>query len=191
MYGYELLTRRSDQRRSGSQEPSYARTRMAKKLGLLDQLIFGEWADRDAINRNAEVLSTVEANLDSLRATVQRQSQEILQLRAMFLGLVEVVQGKVAFDDTELESAVKAAYASLTPAPKRQASTDPYRNNPITEPSPEEVAAAKALLVTAQDHHFSRRFAEARAIYQQIVDNYGDTKQAATARQQQDNLRTV
>jgi hypothetical protein len=68
-------------------------------------------------------------------------------------------------------------------------STDPYRGIPTTDPRDEDVAAAKALLAVAQDHHFSRRFQEARAVYQQIVDSHGDTKQAATARQQLENLR--
>jgi hypothetical protein len=164
---------------------------MAEKLGFLNQLMFGNWAERGAINRNAEDLSAVEANIESLQKVVQRQAQEILQLRAMFMGVVEVLQHKTLVDDAELEQAVKAAYTSLAPPPKPLPATDPYRNSPTADASPEDVAAAKALLATAQDHHFSRRFAEARAVYLQIVEKYGDTKQAVTARQQLENLKSA
>ena len=44
------------------------------------------------------------------------------------------------------------------------------------------------LLADAQKHHFGKRFDEARAIYQQIIERYADTKQAATAQQQLENL---
>jgi hypothetical protein len=57
------------------------------------------------------------------------------------------------------------------------------------EPTPEDIAEAKALLKAAQDHHFEKRFVEARAIYADIVERHGHTKQAVTARQQLDNLR--
>ena len=161
---------------------------MAKKLGILNQYLFGEWADRAAINRNAEDLSVVEAGVTELRKLVQQQAQDILRLRAMFMGVVEVLHTKTPFDDAELEGAVQAAWMSLTEPPPQQQATDPYRNTPM-EVSAEEIAAAKALLASAEKHHFSQQFTEARAIYQQIVDNHPNTKQAATARQQLDNLR--
>ena len=163
---------------------------MPQKLGFMNQWLFGEWADRAAINRNAEDLSAVEADVTELRATVQRQSQEILRLRAMFMGVVEVLHAKTPFDDAELERAVQEAWTSLTapPSPPPKMATL-YRDGAPSEPSPADVDAAKALLAAAQDHHFSRRFGEARAIYQQIIDQYGTTKQAAIARQQLENLR--
>lgn len=162
---------------------------MAEKLGILNQMLFGHWAERSAINRNADELSAVESNLGELRTLVQRQAQEILQLRAMFMGVVEVLHSKAPFDDAELESAVDAAWTKLSaPPPKPQPSTDPYRNSP-TDPATADVDAAKALLASAQDHHFSQRFQEARAIYQQVIERYANTKQAATARQQLENLR--
>lgn len=43
----------------------------------------------------------------------------------------------------------------------------------------------------AQDHQFNRQFEEARAIYQQVFERYGNTKQAVVARQQLDNLRNA
>jgi hypothetical protein len=165
---------------------------MAEKLGLLNQWLLGDWAERAAINRNAETLSTVEANLGDLRKLVERQAKELLQLRAMFMGIVEVLQAKSDVDEAELERAVQAAWVKLSPPPPepKPASTDPYRGIP-REPSAEENEAANAMLATAQKYHFSKQFKEARAIYQQIVEQHGDTKQGAVARQQLDNLRNA
>ena len=39
--------------------------------------------------------------------------------------------------------------------------------------------------------YISKQFQEARAIYKQIVERYGDTKQATVARQQIENLRNA
>jgi len=163
---------------------------MAEKLGFLDQMLWGKWADRAAINRNAEDLSNVEADVTALRTLVQRQAAEITQLRAMFMGMVEVLHQRGHLDEGELESAVKAAFLKLSPPPPepKPGPTDPYRGT-TSEPSAEAIEAAKALLATAQKHHFGKRFDDARAVYQQIIDQYADTKQAATARQQLENLR--
>jgi hypothetical protein len=168
---------------------------MASKLGIFSQMMFGEWADRSAINRNAEMLESVEASVSSLQTTVARQAQEILRLRAMVLGVIEVVQSKLPIDDAELERAVKDAWAELAPPPPpstpQSVSTDPYRSlGGSSEPTPEDVAAAKTLLRAAEKLHYAERFAEARTAYQEIVDRYGNTKQAATARQQIHNLRS-
>lgn len=97
---------------------------MAKKLGWLSQSLWGEWADRDAINRNADDLENVESNVDVLRAQVQRQGAEIVKLRAMIMGVVEILHAKAPFDDAELQSAIQAAHAELTtppPAPRAHA----------------------------------------------------------------------
>lgn len=165
---------------------------MAEKLGLMNQWLFGNWAERATINRNAEALSSVEANLGDLRNIVERQAKEILQLRTMFVALVDVLHERAVVDEAEIERAVQEAWAKVSPPPPepKPASTDPYRGTP-GEPSAAETEAAKALLATAQKHHFSRQFQEARAIYQQIVEQYGDTKQASVARQQLENLRNA
>lgn len=162
---------------------------MAEKLGLLNQWIFGDFAERATINRNAEHLSNVEAGVADLRALVQRQAQDMLRLRAMFMGLVEVLQAKGALAEADLEAAMQTAWEKLVPPPptKPAPGSDPYRSMPV-DPSPEEIEAAKALLASAQGHHFSKRFQEARDIYQQIVEKHGNTKQATTARQQLENL---
>jgi hypothetical protein len=110
---------------------------MAQKLGVFSQWMFGEWADRDAINRNAEELDYVEGTLSSLHAIVQRQGQEILRMRAMIMGVVEVLHAKAPFDDAELERAVQAAWRQLTapPAPAPPM-TDPYRGTPVAATAP-------------------------------------------------------
>lgn len=170
---------------------------MAEKLGLFSQLVFGDWSERATINRNAEELSAVGANVDELRRVARRQADEILKLRAMFMGIVDVLEQKAGVQRTDLEDAVDAAWAKLNPAPPPDVQTpqagttgDPYRGT-VGEASAAEIDAAKALLATAQEHHFSRRFLEARAVYQQIVEQYGNTKHANTARDQLKNLRNA
>jgi TolA-binding protein len=165
---------------------------MAQKLGFLDQLLWGDHADRAAINRNAAELDNVSATVADLRKLVHIQSNEILQLRGILNGLVEVLQQKVSFTDAELEGAVRTALDKLAPPPPPPTKGyDPYRNlpQPEIEASPEEIAAANALHKKAQDHHFSKRFKEAREVYQEIVDKYGHTGTATHARQQLENLK--
>jgi hypothetical protein len=162
---------------------------MVEKLGRFDQWLFGGWADRAAINRNADELSTVEADLTALQALVKRQAQEILQLRATVMGIVEVLHDKTPFDDKELERAVQAAWAKLTaPPPKPLSTTDPYRGIPSEQPTVDDIAAATALLADAQKHHSTKQFRRACEIYQQVIDRYPETKEAGIARQQLENL---
>lgn len=109
---------------------------MAQRLGFFDQWIRGEWADREAINQNAGHLEVVEENLMGLQGQVRTQGQEILRLRAMFMGLVEVLHDQAPFDDAAFERAVQSAWKTLTapplPPPSSQGSTssDPYRGIP-------------------------------------------------------------
>lgn len=151
--------------------------------------MFGEWADRSAINRNAEDLSLVEADLTKLRAAVQQQGQEIVQLRALLAGLIDVLQTRISLDDAELEHAVREAMTELQPPAKPAAGGSPYRDGGAAPPADDP--AAKVLLAKAQDLHFSKRFDEAREVYKQIVEQYGDTKQAVAARQQVENLKNA
>jgi hypothetical protein len=113
---------------------------MAQKIGFFDQLLFGTSADRSAINRNADELSYVGASVTTLHALVQRQAQEILQLRAMVIGLAEVLHARALFDEPELQQAVQASWAQLTapPPPPPPAATDPYRGMPADVPAPPE-----------------------------------------------------
>ena len=170
---------------------------MAHRLGFFRQWLGGEWADRTIINRNADVLESVEVSVATLQATVAQQADEILRLRAMIMGLADVLNAKLPFAEAELDSAVNAAWQELAPkpqprlgaSPSQATSGDPYRSMPTGEPSAEDIAAAKALLRVAEEHHFGKRFAEARATYREIVERYGETKPAAVARQQLVNLR--
>lgn len=113
---------------------------MAQKIGLFDQWLFGTSADRAAINHNADELSYVGTTVSSLQAIVQRQAQEILQLRAMVIGLAEVLHARALFDEPELQQAVQASWAQLTapPPPPPPAATDPYRGMPADVPAPPE-----------------------------------------------------
>jgi hypothetical protein len=150
--------------------------------------------ERDLIQENTEALESVEATVDDLKAKVGRQAEEIRELRATLMGLVEVLRkGENPIGRTDLEVAIAEAWAKLAPVPppppRSTAATDPYRGLPAGEPGPEEIAEAKALLKVAEEHHFAKRFASARHVYQELVDRFPTTKPALTARQQLDNLR--
>ena len=163
---------------------------MVRKLGIFGQLLGGDYAQRNAINTNAEALETIEAKVKDLQDTVGRQAKEILQLRATIMGLAELMQAKVPFDDAELELEIRAAWTELVPEPApKQKPTDPYRGMSADEPTPADIDEAKRLLRVAEGHHFSKQFGEARAAYQQVINQYDGTKQAALARQQLQNLR--
>jgi hypothetical protein len=81
------------------------------------------------------------------------------------------------------------AGSSLAERDDREPRNLPYRDGYLE--SPVDSPTAQALLTTAHDHHFSKRFQDARVIYQQIVEQHGATKQATVARQQLENLSKV
>ena len=151
-------------------------------------MLWGHWAERSVINRNATSLETVEGQVAALRDTIEKQNDEIVRLRAMIVGLAEVVKGVAPFDGADRERAVKDAYLQLAPAPP-VTGTDPYRG--IPPDGSEDSPVAQELLAKAQKLHYSKQFKEAKAIYQQLVAQHGDTKQAAIAKTQLDNLRSV
>ncbi len=173
---------------------------MAEKLGLFAQWLGGDLAERKIINANAEALTSVENQLAALHATVERQATEIVELRATIMGLSELLRAKVNFEAEDLEREVSAAMSLLRPPPPAPPlqplpppspehvafSTDPYRGLPL---EPVDLEAIKRLMRSAEDHQFAKRFAEARAVYQQVVDGYPGTKQANAARAQLENLR--
>lgn len=171
---------------------------MAERLGLFSQWLLGAHAERSTINANADALESVEKRVEGLRGLVERQASEITELRATIMGLAEVLQARVPFESRELERAVRDALDRLEPpppppdpardlAPPVPYASDPYRGLPTSEHL--DIEAAKKLMRAAEEHHYSKRFAEARAVYQQVVDNFGATKQAAAARLQLENLR--
>lgn len=164
---------------------------MAEKLGFFSQWLGGNWAERNTINANADALESVEAEVRKLQATADRQAKEIIQLRATLIGLAEVLQAKVQFDDADLQRAVNTALENLAPQPKppKPGATDPYRGLPADDPTPEQIDAAKKLMRVAEEHHFAKRFSEARSVYEEVVAKYQGTKQAVAARQQLQNLR--
>jgi hypothetical protein len=90
---------------------------MAQRLGRFDQWVSGEWADRRAINRNADELDAVAIDVSQLQTTIRRQGEELLALRAYVIGLIEVMRVKAPFDDAELDAAVSEAYAEITAPP--------------------------------------------------------------------------
>ncbi len=168
------------------------RAAMAQKLDWFSQWLGGEWADRRVINANAQALENVEQRLVNMEATVARQDKEIVRLRATIVGLVEILHTTTAFDDRELERAVNTAWERMTAPPEpppTPTATDPYRGTAGAAARAEDDAEAKVLLHAAEDHQFNKRFAQARAIYQDIVARYPDSKQAVVAHRQIENLR--
>jgi hypothetical protein len=105
---------------------------MAQRLGPWDGNRFGT-----VINHNADELEDVEGSIETLRLAVVGQRQEILQLRAMVIGLVDVLRSKLALADEELDRAVGAALTALQPprsAPRSAgaaAAGHPYRDPPV------------------------------------------------------------
>ncbi|MBX3158144.1 MAG: hypothetical protein KF773_19400 [Deltaproteobacteria bacterium] len=167
---------------------------MAEKVSLFQQWLWGDWADRDIINRNADALEDVELTVGALKKAVARQSEDILRLRTTVSVLLRTLAVHAKITESELEIAIGEEWAKVVPPPKeppsRKAATDPYRGLPADEePTPADIEAAKALMRIAEGHHFEKQFAQAREVYQDIVDRYGATKQAAAAARQLENLR--
>lgn len=167
---------------------------MAKQLGFFQMWLGGDYAERATINANAEALDGVEQLIREHQVRLDKQAKEIVELRATVMALAELLQRKVPYDDGELEQEVKDAYAELLPPPPPEAprtdrrAGDPYRGLPAPL---EDSAEAKRLLAEAQEYHFMKQFSAARKIYQDIVDRFGETKQAIAARQQLVNLAKV
>lgn len=116
------------------------------QVGFFDQWFFGAWADRRAINETSNELYAVEGNVQQLNQIVAQQRKELLQLRALVLGLVEVMHRKAPFDEAELQKEVEVAYDRLLrppppppmpPANPYAAGGDPYRGTPAQERPPE------------------------------------------------------
>jgi hypothetical protein len=105
---------------------------MAQKLGIFDQWFRGEWADRDAINWNAQELSAVSDDIGRLNAVIQRQAGELLRLRALIMGVVEVLHDKAPFDNAELERAIQVAWAQLTMPAEQPHKAAQHDNRQVT-----------------------------------------------------------
>jgi hypothetical protein len=86
------------------------------QIGLFDQWWGGAWADRNAINQNANELAALEGNTQMLQDLVRRQAQDILRMRAMFAGLVQVLEAKNLVAESELQAAIQATWEQLDPA---------------------------------------------------------------------------
>jgi len=99
----------------------------------------------------------------------------------------------MAFGMTLLAVTVSAVLDRMRQLEERLAS----RGSESAQVAPHEVAAptapqdpeAVALLRAAQDQHFEKQFTEAKQLYADLVARFPDTKQAAVAAQQLENLR--
>ena len=137
---------------------------------------------RDPVERRCSIgLNLVPTRVESCNGRRYRGSAREVSGSARFS-----IAGSTTSRDLDQE--VKIAYEQLRPpAPVRSMATDPYRGLPLDERVDD--SEAKQLLKQAQDHHYSKEFAEARAIYQDIVERFPRSKQAVTADQQIKNLK--
>ncbi len=71
------------------------------------------WARRRVINEAYGEAEAASYGVEQLQGQVKRLTAEVLQLRAMFMGVVEVLHAKAPFDDAELERATEGAIAHL------------------------------------------------------------------------------
>lgn len=162
---------------------------------MSDDIDFLEaWGDTDrsnAIRTNARALARTQERVAALEKQVADYKEDILHLRAQLNGLGALLQRKLDYQRGELDQEVKLAFDELAPPVVVAAATDPYRGIPGEPGAAASSDDAKELIRMAGDHHFEKRFAEARVIYQRIVDEFPGSKQAIVARQQLANLKGI
>jgi hypothetical protein len=120
-----------------------------------------------------------------LGAVIAASSNASLGVGLFAAGLVGIGTGSIVSaieNSTERIIDVLAAKTSAKPVVEREA--------PAVAEAPDD-AAAKVLVKQAEDLHFAKKFAEARAIYERVVVEYPDSKQADAAKRQLDNLRNL
>jgi hypothetical protein len=100
---------------------------MTERVSRWDAFFGNQYADRQAINQNADELDTVQTEIEKLNKLVHRQADDLLLMRAFVIGIVEVLHAKAPFDQAELDAAVSEAYAQLTAPPP----VDPNANMPV------------------------------------------------------------
>jgi hypothetical protein len=79
--------------------------------------MMGDWADRDAINRNADELADVEQQQWTLQQTIDKQRGEIIQLRAMVMAVMEILVAANIADNETIQATAQRAYDALVPRP--------------------------------------------------------------------------
>lgn len=149
--------------------------------------------ERGAIQVNARVLDDVRKRVIELESLTRKQDDELVHLRATVIGLTALIQRKLDLQRGEIDQEVKIAYDELVPPPVVKPSSDPYRGLPeearkLSMAQRDDNPEAKQLMKQAQDLHFSKQFADARVIYQEIVERFPSSKQALVAAQQIENL---
>jgi hypothetical protein len=82
---------------------------------------------RRAINDHADEIDAVETEVETLQRLVKQQADELLMLRALLVGLVEVMRSKGSIDEAELDAQVSKVWEQLTAPPPP---VDPNANMP-------------------------------------------------------------
>jgi hypothetical protein len=117
-------------------------------------------------------------------------ANDVAAVLVMLVGIVALGFGAVV-------GAIEQANVQLVDALARQSEAATPRA-PVPVPRPGAPAApdgsddeAKALIKQAEDLQFASKFKEARVTYAAVVERFPGSKQAATAKQQLDNLRNA
>jgi hypothetical protein len=116
------------------------------------------------------IASGVRAGVSAL-AVDQREGNDLLRAQNQLLERIAQHMG--------------APQLSVKGAPRAQAAATATNIGRADDPE------AIALLKRAQDDHFSKRFAQAVDLYRQVIARFPNTKQAAAAEAQIENLRGV
>jgi hypothetical protein len=91
-------------------------------LTWFDQWFAGGYADRQAINQNADELATVEGQTQMIGRVVQSHADDILRMRAMFAGLVKVLEARGLVVEDELQAAIGTMWMQMNPHAQARAS---------------------------------------------------------------------
>ena len=91
-----------------------------KKIGLLENMVLGDYAQNSKINEAADWLASLKTNQRVIYDQVKRlfdldrrQEYEIRQLKAMVLALSELLVEKGVADETELSERLHAAMSQV------------------------------------------------------------------------------
>jgi hypothetical protein len=102
------------------------------------------------------------------------------------VSLMIILIAVVATSGAAVIDAIEKGIARLFPEKPEPVAALPLRVTPGFD-----VVEARLLLKRAEDLQFARNFGEAAVVYKSLLDGFPESRQAAAARQQLENLRNV
>ncbi|HEX7703719.1 MAG TPA: hypothetical protein VF403_23425 [Kofleriaceae bacterium] len=116
-------------------------------------------------------------------------ANDVAAVLVMLVGIVALGFGAVVTAIEQSNEQLVSALARQSEAATPRAPVAVPTSAPVTPDPSNELA--KTLLKQAEDQHFASKFDDARATYAAVVERFPGSKQAATAKQQLDNLRNA